>query len=81
MSCFTYWLKEKVEEAIHNGQDIPDTLRWLAHGPTLQKKGNAKIKHRGSALKPKIAKNRSKGIKLKIEYNSLGSHIEENSVN
>ncbi|RVW14951.1 hypothetical protein CK203_106748 [Vitis vinifera] len=36
MSCFTYWLKEKVEEAIHNGQDIPDTLRWLAHGPTLQ---------------------------------------------
>ena len=39
-----------------------------------------KIKHRGSALKPKIAKNRSKGIKIKIEYNSLGSHIEENSV-
>ncbi|KAL6341789.1 hypothetical protein AAG906_038033 [Vitis piasezkii] len=36
MSCFTYWLKEKVEEAIHNGQDIPDMLRWLAHGPTLQ---------------------------------------------
>ena len=39
-----------------------------------------KIKHKGSALKPKIAKNRSKGIKLKIEYNSLSSHIEENSV-
>ena len=39
-----------------------------------------KIKHRGSTLKPKIAKNQSKGIKLKIEYNSLGSHIEENSV-
>ncbi|RVW14936.1 hypothetical protein CK203_106764 [Vitis vinifera] len=36
MCCFTYWLKGKVEEAIHNGQDIPDTLRWLAHGPTLQ---------------------------------------------
>ena len=39
-----------------------------------------KIKHRGSTLKPKIEKNRSKGIKLKIEYNSLGSHIEENSI-
>ncbi|RVW63030.1 hypothetical protein CK203_062927 [Vitis vinifera] len=39
-----------------------------------------KVKHRGSTLKPEIAKNRSKGIKLKIEYNSLGSHIGENSV-
>ncbi|RVW62229.1 hypothetical protein CK203_061630 [Vitis vinifera] len=36
MRCFTYWLKGKVEEAIHNGQDIPNTLRWLAHGPTHQ---------------------------------------------
>ncbi|RVW35629.1 hypothetical protein CK203_106307 [Vitis vinifera] len=33
MRCFTYWLKGK---AIHNGQDIPNTLRWLAHGPTHQ---------------------------------------------
>ena len=39
-----------------------------------------KIKHRGSTLKSEIAKNWSKGIKLKIEYNSLGSHIGENSV-
>ena len=39
-----------------------------------------KVKHRGSTLKPKIAKNRSKGIKLNIEYNSLGSHIGENLV-
>ncbi|WJZ90904.1 hypothetical protein VitviT2T_010019 [Vitis vinifera] len=39
-----------------------------------------KIKHRGSTLKPDIAKDRSKGIKLKIESNSLGSHIGENSV-
>ncbi|KAL6327645.1 hypothetical protein AAG906_022208 [Vitis piasezkii] len=39
-----------------------------------------KVKHRGSTLKPEIAKNRSKGIKLNIEYNSLGSHIGENSV-
>ena len=37
-----------------------------------------KINHRGSTLKPEIAKNRSKGITLKIEYNSLGSHIGEN---
>ncbi|KAL6321186.1 hypothetical protein AAG906_015530 [Vitis piasezkii] len=38
MCCFTYWLKGKfqlcfdytrVEEAIHNGQDIPNTLRWI----------------------------------------------------
>ncbi|RVW24072.1 hypothetical protein CK203_091352 [Vitis vinifera] len=36
MRCFTYWLKGKVEEAIHNGQDISNTLRWLAHGPTHQ---------------------------------------------
>ncbi|RVW34225.1 hypothetical protein CK203_102204 [Vitis vinifera] len=27
MRCFTYWLKGKVEEAIHNGQDIPNMLR------------------------------------------------------
>ena len=39
-----------------------------------------KIKHRGSTLKPEIAKNWSKRIKLKIAYNSLGSHIEENLV-
>ncbi|KAL6321198.1 hypothetical protein AAG906_015542 [Vitis piasezkii] len=39
-----------------------------------------KVKHRGSTLKPKITKNRSKGIKLKIEYNCLDSHIGENSV-
>ena len=39
-----------------------------------------KVKHRGSTLKPEIAKNWSKGIKLKIEYNSLGSHIGQNSV-
>ena len=39
-----------------------------------------KIKHRGSTLKPDIAKDRSKGIKLKIESNSLGSHIGENSI-
>ncbi|KAL6315713.1 hypothetical protein AAG906_006575 [Vitis piasezkii] len=26
MRCFTYWLKGKVEEAIHNGQDISNTL-------------------------------------------------------
>ncbi|WJZ90862.1 hypothetical protein VitviT2T_009979 [Vitis vinifera] len=39
-----------------------------------------KVKHRGSTLKPEIAKNRSEGIKLKIEYNSLGSHIGEYSV-
>ncbi|RVW59097.1 hypothetical protein CK203_113303 [Vitis vinifera] len=36
MRCFMYWLKGKVEEAIHNGQDISNTLRWLAHGPTHQ---------------------------------------------
>ncbi|KAL6347441.1 hypothetical protein AAG906_025156 [Vitis piasezkii] len=36
MRCFTYWLKGKVEEAIHNGQDIPNTLRWLAHDLTHQ---------------------------------------------
>ncbi|KAL6327920.1 hypothetical protein AAG906_027331 [Vitis piasezkii] len=32
------WLQEEhiVEEAIHNGQDISNTLRWLAHGPTHQ---------------------------------------------
>ncbi|KAL6338660.1 hypothetical protein AAG906_021477 [Vitis piasezkii] len=34
MHCFTFWLKAKVEEAIHNGQDFPNTLRWLTHGPT-----------------------------------------------
>ncbi|KAL6316882.1 hypothetical protein AAG906_022894 [Vitis piasezkii] len=34
--CFTYWLEGKVEEVIHNGQDIPNTLRWLAPGPTHQ---------------------------------------------
>ena len=39
-----------------------------------------KINHRGTILKPEIAKNRSKRIKLKIEYNSLGSHIGENLV-
>ena len=39
-----------------------------------------KINHRGSTLKPEIAKNQSKGITLKIEYNSLGSDIGENSV-
>ena len=39
-----------------------------------------KIKHRCSTLKPDIAKDRSKGIKLKIESNSLGSHIGENSI-
>nr|CAN78432.1 hypothetical protein VITISV_023303 [Vitis vinifera] len=27
---------ELVKEAIHNRQDIPNTLRWLAHGPTHQ---------------------------------------------
>ena len=31
-------------------------------------------------MKPEIAKNRSKRIKLKIEYNSLGSHIGKTSV-
>ncbi|RVW18143.1 hypothetical protein CK203_111874 [Vitis vinifera] len=36
MHCFTYWLKGNVEEAIHNEQNIPNTLRWLAHGPTQQ---------------------------------------------
>ncbi|RVW57990.1 hypothetical protein CK203_113333 [Vitis vinifera] len=45
-----------------------------------EEKETPKVKHRGSTLKLEIAKNRSKGIKLKIEYNSLGSHIGENSV-
>ena len=31
--CFDF---TQVEKAIHNGQDILDTLRWLAHGPTYQ---------------------------------------------
>ena len=46
----------------------------------LEEEEMQKIKHRGSTLKSEIAKNWSKGIKLKIEYNSLGSHIGENSV-
>ena len=43
----------------------------------LEEEEIPKIKHRDSSLKPKIAKNRSKRIKLKIEYNSLGIHIGE----
>ena len=39
-----------------------------------------KINLRGRILKSEIAKNRSKRIKLKIEYNSLSSHIGENLV-
>ncbi|RVW26527.1 hypothetical protein CK203_107406 [Vitis vinifera] len=35
MRCFTYWLKGKVEEAIHNRQDIPNTLRCDELGFTL----------------------------------------------
>ena len=46
----------------------------------LEEEEMQKIKHRGSTLKSEIAKNRSEGIKLKIEYNSLGSHIGKNSV-
>ena len=46
----------------------------------LEEEEIPKIKHSDSSLKPKIAKNRSKRIKLKIEYNSLGSHIGENLV-
>ena len=45
-----------------------------------EEKETPKVKHRGSTLKLEIAKNRSKGIKLNIEYNSLGSHIGENSI-
>nr|CAN78619.1 hypothetical protein VITISV_034823 [Vitis vinifera] len=55
-------------EAIYIREDYPE------------EEETPKVKHKGSTLKPEIAKNRSKGIKLKIEYNSLGSHIGKNSV-
>ena len=45
-----------------------------------EKRENVKIKQTGSTLKTNIVKNCSKGLKLEIEYNSLGSHIGKNSI-